>query len=89
MQETVNEKFHSFYSSRKCVELDINCARLFVRGKLVHLFTVLVSSIEAQPLFSRDHVNTARAAAAFMFMFNIIEDKQKPKRKVLCRMKEL
>jgi hypothetical protein len=34
-------------------------------------------------------MNTARAAAAFMLMFNIIEEKKKPKRKVRWWMKEL
>jgi hypothetical protein len=54
-----------------------------VRGKLVRLFTVFVSSIEARStlfLSSREiTVNTARAAAAFIFMFNIIEENKKPK----------
>jgi hypothetical protein len=34
-------------------------------------------------------MNTARAAAVFMLMFNIIEENKKPKRKVLWWMKEL
>jgi hypothetical protein len=34
-------------------------------------------------------MNTARAAAAFMLMFNIIEGNTKPKRKVRWWMKEL
>jgi hypothetical protein len=58
-----------------------------VRGKHVRLFTVFVSSIEAWLLFlsSREiTINTARAAAAFMFMFNIIEERKEPKRKVRC-----
>jgi hypothetical protein len=57
-------------------------AQLFVRGKLVRLFTVFVSSIEARRaidvvLSSREiTVNTARAAAAFMFMFNIAKERR-------------
>jgi hypothetical protein len=34
-------------------------------------------------------MNTARAAAAFVFMFNIIEEKKNPKPKVRWWMKEL
>jgi hypothetical protein len=63
-------------------------AQLFVRGKLIRLFTVFVSSIEARStlfLSSREiTVNTARIAAAFMFMFNISEEKKKRKREVRC-----
>jgi hypothetical protein len=51
-----------------------------VRGKLVRLFIVFVSSIEArQPLFlsSREiTMNTKRVGAAFMLLLNIIEEKR-------------